>query len=207
MPSGPTKVFQIGFNKCGTRAIKYFFKQNGLRCVHWDDGRLAKAMFRNLKAGRSLIHGYEDYDVFTDMECMKNGLGLEGYKLYPQLAEEFPTALFLLNTRDREKWIESRMNHRDGKLAENWKAHYGVTSDEDLQNRWREDWDSHHLQVTTFFSGSPYRFVIFDIERDSPMKLIEALPEAHLDPAKYSQIGSTEDRKARRAARTEKQGA
>ncbi|MBV9571352.1 MAG: hypothetical protein JO056_08935 [Alphaproteobacteria bacterium] len=196
-----TRVFQIGYNKCGTRAIRDLFRRNGFRCVHWDQGRLAKTMFRNLKAGRSLIHGYEDYDIFTDMECMKNGHSLEGYKLYPELAKEFPLALFLLNTRDRERWIQSRMQHQDGKLAQDWKRHYGVSSDDHLQDCWRKDWDSHHEQVKAFFANSPYRLVIFDIERDPPAKLAEAMPEVHLDPSKYRKTGTTEEDKARREAR------
>jgi hypothetical protein len=201
MPETRTKVFQIGFNKCGTRSLKAFFKKNGFRCVHWDDGKLAKAMFKNKASGRSLICGYEQFDVFTDMENMQGKNSLEAYKLYPDLAKEFPDALFILNTRDRERWIGSRLRHREGKLAENWKAHYGVTTDEELIAQWTEDWDAHHRQVKDFFHGSSYRFLVFDIEKDSPERLVEALPEANLDPRKYDQVGSTADRIIRKARR------
>ena len=31
------KVFQIGFNKCGTKSLMDFFVQNGYPSVHWDN--------------------------------------------------------------------------------------------------------------------------------------------------------------------------
>lgn len=198
MAESRSKIFQIGFNKCGTRSIELFFKSQGFRCVHWDRGRLARTVFKNLEAGHSLIRGYEEYDVFTDMECLKSRL--QAFKLYPQFAQEFPGALFILNTRDREAWIRSRMRHQEGIFARKWKAIYRVKTDEELAQRWREDWDKHHAEVQAFFAETAHRLVVFNIEQDSPMKLVKALPEARLKPKKLRHIGSSERTAARRAA-------
>ena len=48
----PFKIFQIGFNKCGTKTLHHYFSRNGIRSVHWDEGRLAQRMFANLASGK-----------------------------------------------------------------------------------------------------------------------------------------------------------
>ena len=102
----PIKIFQIGFNKCGTRTIHRYLTRNGVSSVHWDAGRLAKRMYANLAEGRELLAGYEEFDAFTDMEYLDEfgTTYLEGYKLYPYLAAQYPNAVFILNTRNREAW-------------------------------------------------------------------------------------------------------
>ena len=40
-------IFQIGFNKCGTRSLYHFFKDNGIPSIHYDGGKIAKSMFQN----------------------------------------------------------------------------------------------------------------------------------------------------------------
>jgi hypothetical protein len=70
----PFKIFQIGFNKCGTKTLHHYFSRNGVRSVHWDYGRLAQRLFANLASGSKLLAGYEQFDVFTDMEYL-NGSG------------------------------------------------------------------------------------------------------------------------------------
>ena len=83
------KIFQIGFNKCGTSTIHRYLRANGVKCVHWDDGRLAQRMFANLANGDNLMAGYEGFDAFTDMEYIDQvGTLLEGYKLFPYLAAQ-----------------------------------------------------------------------------------------------------------------------
>jgi hypothetical protein len=51
----PMKIFQIGFNKCGTSTIHHYLRANGVRSVHWDDGRLAQRMFANLADRKSVV--------------------------------------------------------------------------------------------------------------------------------------------------------
>lgn len=99
----PIKIFQIGFNKCGTRTIHRYLARNGVRSLHWDAGRLAKRMYANLAEGRELLAGYEEFDAFTDMEYLDEfgTTYLEGYKLYPHLAAQYPNAVFILNTSGR----------------------------------------------------------------------------------------------------------
>ena len=78
-------------------------------------------MYANLAEGRELLAGYEEFDAFTDMEYLDEfgTTYLEGYKLYPHLAAQYPNAVFILNTRNREDWIRSRLVHGKKYLMRN----------------------------------------------------------------------------------------
>jgi Sulfotransferase domain len=180
------KIFQIGFNRCGTKTIHDYLCANGLQGVHWDKGRLAKRIFTNRQLGRDLISGYESCQVFTDMEWLEPTRYLEAYKLYPELAKKYPDAVFILNTRDREAWIKSRLSHGEGRYAALHKAYLGIESDSDLTEYWRSDWDRHHEDTIKFFAAGTHRFLICRIQTDLPDLLNCTLSELKLDPLLYS---------------------
>lgn len=186
------RIFQIGFNKCGTRTIFHFFKANGLASIHWDGGHLAETLCENARQGRALIAGYEKYRVFTDMEQLDGKVHLEAFKLYPQLAKENPDALFILNTREREDWIKSRLRHRQGTYVNRFKRVLNVSDAATVTDHWRADWDAHHRAVREFFAGSPYRFLEFDIAKDAPETLVRALPEYTLHLKYYRARGRSQ---------------
>ena len=193
-PRLPCKIFQIGFNKCGTKTLHHYFSRNGIKSVHWDEGRLAQCMFANLAAGKNLLAGYEQFDAFTDMEFLsKSGTYLEAYKLFPHLASQYPKALFILNTRDRESWIRSRLQHgKNLSYAHRSMLHYDVTSIQDLADRWRIEWERHHRQVMVFFAQKAFRFLVCRIETDLPYLLHDALPECRLNSMHYRVKGRGE---------------
>ncbi len=186
-----SKVFQIGFNKCGTRTIHRFLRMNGMRCIHWDDGELARTMFRNLANGDRLLQGYdEDFDVFTDMEWVTRNCILEGFKLYPYLARDYPDARFILNTREREDWVKSRSKHGGGSYMGKWKRESELDADA-LADMWRADWDRHHTRVTEFFAGKPKQFAQFHIAKDSAQVLADLLSDQPIDISLYGHVGKT----------------
>ena len=185
------RIFQIGFNKCGTRTIHHFLGVNGIKGVHWDRGALAHTMFRNLAEGQSLIRGYEQFESFSDMESVGRETALEAYKLFPQLAQQFPDAVFILNTRNREDWIKSRFNHGNGRYAARWKNVLKITDDHKLANVWRADWDRHHTSVQDFFASGSHRFFQFDIAKDSPDLFARTIVERPIDTTKYQARGRT----------------
>lgn len=187
------RVFAIGFNKCGTRTLHYFFKSNGQNSIHWHKGRLAIRLFKNLKDGNSLLQGYEKVTVFTDMECVTERFFFEGYKLFPYLFEQYPDSVFILNTRSREDWIKSRLNHAEGAYARRHRRILGIESEQKLVEAWAVDWDLHHRRVREFFAGNPKaRFIDFNIEKDSVEKLCKSIPELNLNPSKYAIQGKTQ---------------
>ncbi|HLY04727.1 MAG TPA: sulfotransferase [Rhizomicrobium sp.] len=183
------RVFVIGFNRCGTRTIHWYFKANGHRAIHWDDGNLADTIFRNLGASLPLLTGYESYSVFSDMERVSREAALEAYKLYAQLDVSYPNSVFILNTRDVDGWIRSRLAAGEGRYAKKWKHHLKAKSDEELAFLWRQDWETHHRNAERYFSGRPSRFLKFNIETDRPEKINQLVPEYGLDPEKYAPRG------------------
>ena len=199
----PFKIFQIGFNKCGTKTLHHYFSRNGVRSVHWDYGRLAQRMLANLASGSKLLAGYEQFDVFTDMEYLnESGTYLEAYKLYRHLAEQYPHSVFILNTRNRDAWIRSRLGHgKDLSYAQRSMVHYNVTSIQELTNLWNAEWEHHHCDVTEFFARKPYRFFICQIETDLPSILDKALPECNLDAVHYRLKGGKNRRRLKAVRR------
>lgn len=161
------KYFQIGFNKCGTSSIARFFSHNGIRCVDWDRGRLARRMKENLNSGRNILDGYSHYDAFTDMESVTNREVVEGYKYFPQILDQIPHSMFILNTRDVDRWIRSRLNH--GPYAANYMTALNIENLSELVAYWREEWDAHHKAVIKHIP--PERLLVFNIEADDPSQL------------------------------------
>lgn len=170
------KYFQIGFHKCGTTSISRFFHMNGFSCIDFDDGRIARRMKENLDTGTYILSGYDEYDVFTDMISMDGKLLIEGYKFFRELYEQVDGAMFILNVRDRDIWIRSRVNWRHA--ADHFKAYYGISETSDLIARWERDWDEHLKAVQDFLPSEC--LLVFNIETDSPLRLCEF---AGLEPA------------------------
>lgn len=189
------KIFQIGFNRCGTKTIHHYLRANGVKSVHWDHGRLARRIFKNLANGDSLLSGYEHFDAFHDMEFISSSGSclLEAFKLFPYFAAQYPDAVFILNTRDREAWIRSRLNHNDN-YAERQRRCLGAASEAELVDIWRTDWEQHHCRVTQFFADRPTRFFVCKIETDLPDRLNAMLPELRLDKTRYTLQHATQYR-------------
>ena len=112
---GRPKVFVLGYGGCGTTALHYFFRNSGLASLHHKHRNVPVApdMLDNIKAGRRVIAGYEQYDAFSDLEYLCEHRRVEIADHFDLLLEQEPGAKFILNVRDRERWVESRMRHRN----------------------------------------------------------------------------------------------
>jgi hypothetical protein len=167
----PTPIFQVGFNRCGTVSIHKFLLFSGLRSLHWVDEILAVKMSDRIDAGQDPIQDFPRAIGFTDMIGSRGGRLVEPYKRFDYLHRWYPNALFILNTRDREKWIASRSAHRftGGGLIPAYANQLKITESE-VPDYWRAEWLVHHAQVRSYFADSP-NFLEFHIERDDPDKL------------------------------------
>jgi Sulfotransferase domain len=189
------RIFQIGFNKCGTRTLHAFFVRNRISAVHWDEGRLAARMFTNLQFGRRCMDGY-DQTAFSDMQLVDNVIVLFGHKLFRELDAQYPKSFFILNTRDLDKWMTSWLSHvsanpNRGSLRARMAKALGI-SDQELIELRRTEWELHHAAVRQYF-GERERFLEFHIERDHPTKLSAFLaPVFPTDPVHYHWAGRTE---------------
>lgn len=193
--SDQPKVFVIGFSKTATTTLHKFFTNNGYRSVHWElpDGRfLAGVVVTNVLSNRPILAGIDDYAVYSEFSYADGRIYLEANYFFRELYEAYPDAYFLLNVRETEGWIESRQRHVGrnkkgrGSLAERIAKAYAATPDETTEI-WRSYHALFHQQVREFFAArSEARFLEFDIERESPEKLVNWLSDHYdLDCAQW----------------------
>ena len=184
-----TKFFQIGFHRCGTRSIHEFFERSGIPSIHFDRGRLATTMFNNLATGKHILYGYEGYRAFTDMELLTQDRFFEAYKLYRSIMEQVPGSKFILNVRNPDKWVMSRLLHDSRNLAintketvffrdkrillgnyyERYRTCHGLSDVHEVAAHMRAEWDMHIASVKSAIPAD--RLLVFNIESDSLIAL------------------------------------
>src|SRR5262245_6609297 len=131
------KIFLIGFNKTATTSLDGFFNGNGLRSIHWDDGKLAVQMVQNAIAGRKILHGYDHkYVVYSDAMYLNDRICIEANFFYPTLDRDYPGSAFIYNTRSEEDWIESRLTHGAGFFLEKFKKIRNTDSVDQIVEHW-----------------------------------------------------------------------
>ncbi|MCT8161207.1 sulfotransferase [Pseudoruegeria sp. SHC-113] len=185
-------MFQIGFNRCGTRAIGRFLEHHGYRAAHWEFGQLARDLQSDLAAGRRPLAGWAEVDVFTDIEQVDESGLIEGFREFRALHAAYPKALFVLNTRDVEAWLRSRARHAEGAYLQSYRKHRGLPHRHAVLDAWRRDWFAHHLDVIDYFSG-PNRenLFVWSLERPNFKGLSVKLGH-ELDVAAWHKVGSAE---------------
>ena len=66
------RVFQIGFNKCGTRTLFKFFQKNNVPSVHYDGGQIAGSLYRHYQNKDPLIDIRYRKKVFFALQLFVN---------------------------------------------------------------------------------------------------------------------------------------
>ncbi len=185
------KVFQIGFNKCGTRALGHLFRQHGYRVAHWEEGTLALALARDIDRGRPPLKDW-DLDVFLDIEVVNADYFFEGRKFYKILHETYPDAVFVMNHRDFDDWVASRTRHDNGKYEAWFLHHLGLDSRDALEVYWAHDWGTHMSDTHAYFEAHPTaKFVSFHIDRPDFNALGQACGHP-IDPRHWTKIGASD---------------
>ena len=180
------KIFQIGFNRCGTTSIYHFFNskcENKPRCLHWQEGDLALKMFINLKNKKPILEGpYENFDVYTDMQAFIRSsegealLFLAHMDCYKLLDEQYPGSKFILNTRNVYNWVASRIRHYRSYKQDYMALMESIYKTNNVLDVWMKQWVEHHDDVVNYFKGRD-DLLILDIERDSGQKIVNFFPE------------------------------
>lgn len=178
------KVFLVGFNKCGTRSLASYLESRGLKTVHWDAGNLARTIKSNLAAGDYVLKGYEDYEAFCDITYLSAQEHIEGCRYYPEYMK-LPDAKFILNTRDKDGWIGSRLDHPG--YADRFSLAYNCQTAEDAVAIWSKVWDDQHREVVRDIPAD--RLLIFNIESDDPEKIDRFLGFDDDQSSKLDHIG------------------
>jgi len=172
------KIFQIGFNKCGTTSIHYLFENftnPKIPSIHWDSGNLAKTIEDNIKNSRNLLTGYETYTSFFDMEYLDDKYFFAG-TLYKELDMQYPNSKFILNTRNINNWIVSRLNHKNKTYIERHMSYY-LLNQEEIIKKWKKEWTKHHRDVSVYFNNRKNDLLIYNIESDDIGKIKDFFPQ------------------------------
>ena len=205
------KIFQIGFNKCGTASLYHFFKDNGLKSLHWrwgDEGAYKYAaleMKRNYENKRPLLEGMEEFDFYSDMESHLDGFDNEWDDYFPcvhaymdyfkELDKQYPNSKFILNHRNVIKWIKSRQRHVFGSgrtYLSSYMYHMKMTEEEVL-TLWGNQWDTHINNVLEYFKYRPDDVLLFNIEEDDATKIKDFFAEdLDLDTSYWKQHNQTQ---------------
>ena len=112
---------------------------------------------------------------------------------FKHLAQDYPNSKFILNIRNIENWIQSRLKHQNkilGNYADYLCKKYNISILQ-LQEKWRQDFVTHINNVNVFFSTMPNRLIIFDIEKDNVDKLISFFHEYKLNRTHFLHYGKT----------------
>jgi hypothetical protein len=94
----------------------------------------------------------------------------------------YPESLFILNTRNIDNWIRSRLNHNflqpiygEIKYIDLFKKVYNTNKISEIIKIWKNDWIEHHKNIMDYFCRSVHRLLVFDIEKDPSEKLFTFL--------------------------------
>ena len=180
------RIFQIGFNRCATTSLFYFFNKNGVPSYHFrglNGKNLAKIMKRNADKGSPVLTGTDDKIFFSDMEDFVPQRLFAYAEYYKLLDQQYPDSRFILNIRNVDDWIESRARLHHGKVVEGEKRYSGARTDHEVFNIWRDHYYSHIKDVKSYFKEREADLLVFDIDSDSISKLIKFFEgDISLDP-------------------------
>lgn len=198
-PATP-RIFLIGFNKCGTTSFHNFFQSNGISSVHWRANTLAITIHRHFQQDHwPLLDGLDTWTAYTDMICIpgtpwgrsnsSDQPVIEGCRYFRQLHISYPNSLFILNSRNPAKWIESRMRHDDGRFAQAYLQALrqdGIHDETALRERWLQDWHEHHADVLDYFKNiAQDQFLFFQLEVTPQVELMNFLGHHFFLPYPY----------------------
>jgi hypothetical protein len=168
-----TKLFFVGFNKTATSSLHNLFQKNGYSCIHWEAREifLAKQMQMNFDASMPILQGIDEFNVYSDFTFVSNERVVEGNKFYKELHNEYSDSWFILNVRDTDSWLLSRLRHPT--FAERYASAMGMNIPE-LIDYWRKLKTETETEIIKYFEGYS-KFGIFDIQSDTYEDLAKLL--------------------------------
>ncbi len=206
------KIFIIGFNKCGTRTIHNFFSKNNIKSCWYTcelentkkRDLIANVIYDNLNKNRKLLDYIDYYTVYSDMENIYSESLIYCQYLFKELDSEYPDSKFILNIRDVDNWIKSRKRHNIGTSSDGstsfieegiyintCRIKSGLHTNEQVVDKWKEDWNKHHTEVINYFKNRPNDLLLFDIETDDVQKIVDFFPNMNLNSIHYIHKGKT----------------
>jgi GR25 family glycosyltransferase involved in LPS biosynthesis len=143
-------VFGIGLNKTGTTSLHEALTLLGYRSCHWQSDDFSSQVSALIDEGSPL-----PFEALTDVASV-----VERFKDLDRL---YPTAVFILTTRELDDWLKSRVRHvalNRADVAAGAARHSWTTID---LATWRTERLMHHEAVFTHFKDRPDKLLVMDI--------------------------------------------
>lgn len=158
-----TKIFFIGYNKSATSSIHTLFLSLGYKCTH-----------NSYKWDLENFHVFSDTGsvpfINFDEKFVYNGNGnydtqnkVTNFEAFIKLYNQYPDAIYVLNTRSLKKWLISRYKH--GFSRDNGNKNWAWPIDEKLTIKWIQDREKYYNNIINFFSNKIEKLIIISIEK------------------------------------------
>ena len=140
------KVFAVGFAKCATTSLHALFLSLGLPSYHGKRWRSCNNM-----------------GLLKTFDCFSDGIP----KDLTKLDKLFPGSKFVLQVRDLQSWVYSRLGHIERSKK---RGNYRVLPDWDTTDYAVRAWilmrNRHHLFVQEYFANRPHDLLIVNFVSD-----------------------------------------
>ena len=139
-------IFGIGLGKTGTSSLHRALTILGFRSVHNGGAPIRDGVQRAIDEGAPLLSYLEpELDAFSDIPLLS--------QRFQRLDEQYPGSRFILTTRPRDDWLDSRRRHVQRNIAMKKAGQYDGTLIEVEEPKWTKHWDQHTASVLSYFSG------------------------------------------------------
>lgn len=117
----------------------------------------------------------------------------EGIRHFRKILHDYPGTILILilNLRDREDWIRSRLKHGQGELVQRVMRQRGVATPEEVAEQWRQEWDKHVADVRGYMADFPDQMIEFNLDTDDVKSLIDRLSAYGLKASDWGDVGRT----------------
>lgn len=160
------KIFGIGLNKTGTSTLGAAGELLGLRAKSWD-----AALFRDtmIEGRRELLwRAIDEFDLFNDFPYPL---------LYPEIAERYPDAKFVLTRRaSPEAWLSSLKAHamRASLSSRTHRVVYGLQYPHGFEQSFLDYYACHNAAARQFFAGRHEAFLEICWEEEADLSRFAA---------------------------------
>mmetsp|Transcript_23220 Transcript_23220/g.62940 ORF Transcript_23220/g.62940 Transcript_23220/m.62940 type:complete len:306 (-) Transcript_23220:114-1031(-) len=170
------KIFFIGPMKTGTTSLAAMYTARGYRACHGECNGQPWHTASTSRAAKAIV---DSHDTFMDHGDHAN---------FKWLAKSYPTARFVLNTRELKSWLISRADHARRNRVAGHCAPFGdkcpaassnfVSNSNETIASWARAQARHQMQALHFFASDARlrnRFAVIDVEGMSQSQLNHVL--------------------------------
>ena len=157
------KIFFIGYNKTATSSIHSLFLSLGYKCTHcaykWDLERFQ--VFSD--TGSVPFIKFNNNFIYNGNGNYNTQNKVTNFEVFIELYNQYPNAIYVLNTRSLKKWLISRYKH--GFARNNGNPNWAWPIDEKLTIKWINDREKYYNNIINFFSNKIEQLIIINIEK------------------------------------------